>query len=164
MELTTAQKATLKTAIQADPAANALYVDGNLGGLADYLNQLASPAVTFWKTRVSIEQVGDNINAAELAGLSTLNSTRLQTLVALSPAGVNPSVPNRRAFFDDIFSGAGGVNTRAALLALWKRQATRFENVFKVGTGTDVAPASPGFDALGAYLLSPISYTLLQGL
>lgn len=164
MELTTAQKATLKSAIQADPTANALYIAGDLGGLADYLNQPAAGPITFWKTRVSIEQVGDNINAAELAGLSTLNATRLQTLVALSPAGVNPSVTNRRQFFDDIFSGAGGVQTRAALLALWKRFGTRFETVFKVGTGSDAAPATPGLDAMGAYLLSPISYTLLIGI
>ena len=34
------------------------------------------------------------------------------------------------AFFDDVFSVAAGASTRAALLALWKRPATRLEKLF----------------------------------
>jgi hypothetical protein len=56
-------------------------------------------------------------------------------------AGVNPSLPDCRQFFDDIFSGAGGTNTRANLLALWKRLATRAEKLYATGTGSDPSPA-----------------------
>jgi hypothetical protein len=149
--LTPAQKITLKTAIQADSAANALFVSGDLGGLADYLNTQASPTFTVWKTSVLIGSIGASIVASELSGLSTLNATRLQTLVMLLQDGVNPTRVDTRAFFDDIFSGAGGVNTRAALLALWKRLASRVEKIFATGTGSDAVPAILSFEGTLTY-------------
>lgn len=54
--------------------------------------------------------------------------------------------PSNRAFFDDVFSGAGGTNTRAALLVLWKRLATRIEKLFATGTGSDAVPATLVFE------------------
>lgn len=146
--LTPAQKTTLKTHIQANGDTNTLFIDGNLDGLAALLNANASPAFTAWKTNVTITQVGDHLVATELAGLSTLNATRLQTIVAFSSGGVNPSLADRRAFFDDVFSGAGGVLTRAKLLLLWKRLATRTEKLFSTGTGSDASPASMTFEGL----------------
>ena len=138
--LTTEQKATLKADILANGDSAALYADGNLSGLAALYNQASSPAFIVWKTNVTITTVGQTFNATELAGLSSLNTTRLTNLALWMPAGVNPSIASVRAFFDDIFSGAGGQNTRAALLALWKRTATRFERVFATGTGSDATP------------------------
>jgi len=102
----------------------------------------ASPAFTVWKTSVTITQIGDNIVATEIAGLSSLNATRLQTIVQLSGDGINPSLADRRAFFDDIFSGAGGVGTKAKLLILYKRLANRFERIYATGTGSDAVPAT----------------------
>lgn len=135
--------ATLKTAIASDATLNALpnNADGN-AAIASAFNAAAAPAFTVWKTKVTVTQVGDNIVGTELAGLTTLNLTRLQTIVQMSDAGVNPSLSDRRAFFDDVFSGAGGVATRAKLLALWKRFATRGEKLFATGTGSDAAPAT----------------------
>jgi hypothetical protein len=155
--MTSAQKATLKTAIQADPTANTFYVNGDLTGLAGYLNALASPVFRVWKSIVSVTEVGDNIVATELAGLTTLNATRLQTIAMYSGGGINPALADRRAFFDDVFSGAGGTLTRPKLLALWKRDATRFEKVFAVGTGSDAVPAT-------LVLESPVSTQDLVGL
>lgn len=106
------------------------------------LNTLAVPAFTVWKTQAPIGEVGRTFVAAELAGLSSLNTQRLQNLAAWLSAGVNPSLASVRAFFDDIFSGAGGVNTRVALLALWKRPATRLEKLLATGTGSDAVPAT----------------------
>ena len=165
---TDAQLPALKAAIVADPQLNAYpnTGDGNFA-LAECLSRLttlactpwpgqqadpAGPVFVVWRSRVQIDEVGDNINAAELAGLSTLNATRLQTLVALSNAGINPSIANRRTFFDDIFSGAGGVNTRAALLILWKRPTNRVEAFLKAGgTGSDASPATLGFEGATNY-------------
>ena len=142
MALTPAQKITLKAAIQADSTANAFYINGDLSGLADYMNAAASPAFIVWKSNVVIGEVGKKFNATELAGLTSLNTQRLQNLAAWLIEGVNPSLASIRQFFDDIFSGAGGTNTRTALLALWKRSATRVEKVFAAGTGSDAVPAT----------------------
>ena len=151
MALTTAQLITLKAAILADAVLNAYpnTSDGNFDMASGGPNQnlglralAAGPNNIGWKSNVVINAIGDAINGTELAGLSTLNNTRLQTLVQLSESGVNPSVANRRQFFDDIFSGAGGVNTRAALLVLWKRTLNKLEKIFAIGTGSDASPAT----------------------
>lgn len=102
----------------------------------------ASPIFTVWKTIVPIGEVGRAFNTTELAGLTSLNTQRLQNLAAWLAAGVNPSLASDRAFFDDVFSGAGGTNTRAALAILWRRQATRFEQLYATGTGSDPSPAT----------------------
>jgi hypothetical protein len=101
---------------------------------------------TVWKTNTTLQEVGDKLNGAELAGLTSLNHTRLLTVITLSQAGINPSLPDRRAFFDDIFSGAGGATTRANLLALWKRFATVAERIYVTGTGTDAVPGNLTFE------------------
>lgn len=155
--LTSAQLVTLRTDINANvtvlPAGLAdcgNYVglqvknvpnnqDGNLC-LARFYNTDASPAFVVWKTGVPLTTVGNAFNATELAGLTSLNTQRLQNLAAWLVTGVNPSLSPVRQFFDDIFSGAGGTNTRAALLALWKRIASRAERLYATGTGSDAVP------------------------
>jgi hypothetical protein len=150
--LTSAQLTTLRAAIVADPVLNALPNDSDGAfAIATAFNLLASPAFTVWRTNVGIGEVGDNINATELAGLSSLNATRLQTIAQYSPNGVNPSLTDRRQFFDDIFSGAGGTITRGKLLILWKRLATRAEKLFATGTGTDAVPATLSFEGELSY-------------
>jgi hypothetical protein len=95
-----------------------------------------------WKSNVTINEVGKKFNGAELAGLTTGNQSRLQTIAQYMAGGVNPSLLDNRQFFDDVFSGAGGTNTRAALLILWKRLANRSEKLFSTGTGSDATPAT----------------------
>jgi hypothetical protein len=146
MALTAAQKVTLKADILANSDANTIYQNGDTSGLAALYNAPASPSHTVWKTGVSITHVGDTIVASELAGLTGVNIDRLSCIAQLSPMGVNPSKADRRAAFDDIFSGAGGVNTRAALAILWKRLATRAEKLFATGTGSDASPATLTFE------------------
>ena len=141
--LTPAQQILLVNAIQADPVLAAL--PRNSDGAFDIavaFNKTAAPAFTVWKTRVFTTQIGDNIVATELANMAQVDLIRLQTIVMLSEDGVNPSLADRRAFFDDVFSGGAGAGTRAKLLILWKRLATRAEAVFATGTGTNAAPAT----------------------
>jgi hypothetical protein len=106
----------------------------------------AGPNNVVWKSNVPLAAVARNLNGTELAGLTTANHTRLQTVVTLISAvgGVDASDADQRAFWDDIFSGAGGVTTRANLLALWKRTIRVGENLFKTGTGSDASPATLG--------------------
>lgn len=168
MTLTSAQKAALIAAIQADTAANAFYVAGDLTGLANYMNGVAAPAFIVWKTNVTLERIGDAFVATEVAGLTSLNVQRLEVMATYGPSGINPSKADRRAAFDDIFSGAGGVGTRTALSALWRRSVTRFERVFATGTGTTGTPGSlvveaSAVQADGTYI-GTVSFEVFVGL
>jgi hypothetical protein len=143
MDLSPTQSVALRVDIAADPVLGALaHTPDNAQRIADAYNLAASPAFTVWKTTVSITEVGDKFNGAELAALTTGNQSRLQTIALYSGAGVNPSLADRRAFFDDVFSGAGGTVTRGALLALWKRLATRAERLYATGTGSSSTPGT----------------------
>lgn len=147
MPLTPAQQITLKAAVIADVQLNAFpRTQDGAYAIASLLNQAASPSFTAWKTNVAINDVGKAFNGTELAGLTTGNQSRLQTIALYLAGGVNPSLADNRAFFDDVFSGAGGTATRAKLLILWKRLATRVEKIFATGTGTDIAPATLVFE------------------
>jgi hypothetical protein len=142
--LTNAQLLTLKAAILAetDPTFVAFRNAGDEFSMAAWFNENTSPAFIVWKSSVSLTAIGDKINGTELEGLASLPMTRLQTIALFSPGGVNPSLADRRAFFDGVFSGTGGQNTRAALLALWKRTARRYEKLYATGTGSDASPAT----------------------
>ena len=141
--LSQAQLQTLKTYINSVPelAAYPNNSDGNYE-IAKKLNLAANPDFYVWKTNVPIATIGATFNAAELAARSAADQSRLQTIAQYLPQGVNPSLVDHRAFFDDIFSGTGGQNTRALLLALWKRKATQFEKLYATGTGSLGSPAN----------------------
>lgn len=147
MALTATQKTTLKAYIEADATLNAQpsSYDGTVV-ISAHLNALADPAFIVWKTQATINEVGKAFNGGELSGLTTANQTRLQTLAAYLASGVNPSLVSNRQFFDDVFGGAGGALTRAALLVLWKRSARVIEKMFATGTGSDSVPATLVFD------------------
>ncbi len=150
MSLTPAQMTTFKADIVAatDPACVALELDPTNSdkafAVATLYNALASPNWTVWRKLVQLSEIARNINGGELAGLTSLNHTRLQTIIELISAagGLDASLVDQRLFFDDIFSGAGGSITRAQLLALWKKLATRAEKLFSTGTGSDAIPAT----------------------
>lgn len=152
MALTAPQLAALKAAILADGTLSVLPQNSDADfTIANAFNLNASPAFTVWKTNVPAGTVGDNLNGTEVAGLTTANISRLQLIFQFSEFGVNPSLIDRRQFFDDVFSGAGGTNTRAKLLILWKRLATRAEKLFATGTGTDPSPATLVFEGVLSY-------------
>ena len=143
MALTSAQYATLKAAILADPTLNAYpnTGDGNTDMCFQKLNVVASPTFIAWKPSVSVESTGQAFNGTELAGLSTANQTRLQTVAQYLAGGYNAGLADVRQMFNDIWSGAGGATTRTNLLALWKRSALLGEKILASGTGTDASPA-----------------------
>ncbi len=142
------QLLTLKAAILAetDPTFVGYRNANDKPSMAAWFNADTSPAFIVWKTSVPVAQVGIATNSAELAGLTTANTSRLQVLAMFSGGAFNPSIADVRAGFDSIFSGAGGQLTRAALLALWKRTARRLEKLYAAGTGSDGSPASLVFE------------------
>jgi hypothetical protein len=145
--MTPEQLQILNTEIDADGTLSSqpLTNDGAIV-IRDAMNALASPEFTVWKTMVSIVNVGRAVNGGELAGLTTANHTRLQTIIQISGGTVNPSLADSRAFWNDVFSGAGGATTRTNLLALWKRLSTRAEKLYATGTGSDASPATLVFE------------------
>jgi hypothetical protein len=144
--LTPAQMQTLKTNIIADPilAAWPNNTDGAFE-IAKAYNLQATPNFTLWKKVVTIVEVGTAMQSTAVAGLTTANTSRLQVMAMYSGGVFNPSLTDTRAAFDDVFSVAAGAQTRANLLALYKRFATRIEKLFAVGTGSDASPAVSAF-------------------
>lgn len=158
--MTPAQLTTLKAAILAEtaPAFVALRTGNETGQMAEWFN--VNSTFICWKPSVTIEQTGAVFNGGEWAGMTSANHTRLQT-VAQYLSSYSPASAGIRAMFDNIWSGAGGALTRAALLALWKRPATRGEKVFATGTGTDASPGVLTFE--GQISNSDIGDALARG-
>ena len=154
MALTTAQLTTLKAAILADATLNAYpnTADGNFDMCTQKLNVAASPAFIVWRTKVSISDTGQAFNGTELAGMTTANQTRLQTIAQYFVAGYNAALLDVRQMFNDIWSGAGGSTTRANLLVLWKRSALLGEKIFASGTGSDASPATLTYEGTLSYI------------
>ncbi len=145
MSLTPEQKATLKSHILATPALEVIYTNGDLTGLEAALNADAAPAFIVWKTSVPKNVVGKTFVASALAAITAGNNDKLANFAAWNET-VDPSRADQRAFFDDVFSVAAGASTRAALLVLWKRNATVTEKLFATGTGNDGSPATMVFE------------------
>lgn len=140
---TQAQLIVLRNDIAADAQFNDVPHDSTGAAVVVAVYNLAAvPSFWVYKTLVSLREIGDSINGTELAGLTTANNERLQTVALFSSDGVNPALPDRRAFFNDIFSGAGGTQTRANLDVLWRRLASRYERLFTIGTGSTAAPGT----------------------
>lgn len=140
-------------AIAADATLNAYpnTTDGNYDMAAQKLNVAASPQFIVWRSIVSIRETGQAYNGVEWAGMTTGNHTRLQTVAQYLTAGYNAALADIRAMFNDIWSGAGGTNTRANLLALWKRPALLGEKILATGTGSDASPATLGYEGNISY-------------
>ena len=84
--------------------------------------------------------------------MTSLNLQRLQNIVTISTDGINASLPDRRAFFDDIFSRCRRpALTRPKLWFCWKRFATEGEKLYATGTGSDATPATMTFEGSISY-------------
>jgi hypothetical protein len=149
MALTPAQLQTLKAAIVADPALNAQpqTTDGAFA-IADALNALASPAFRVWRSAVPTKDVKNAIVWTEYISRSVGEKSAFELMI--SNGVINPSDANIRQGILDIFSGPSAAVTRTNLTEMGKRDATRAEKLFAVGTGSDVSPAALTFEgALG---------------
>jgi hypothetical protein len=141
MELTPAQKLTLKAAVEADATANGFLVNGDLSGLADYLNQLTATIV--WKTLVTEPEV--MLNGFDWPRVDNLSvgKARIWDWMFRSIGAINPSKPNIRAGIDATWVGTpADLAVRAAVYVHCKRPASRVEAVFATGTGTEAVPAT----------------------
>lgn len=143
MALTTAQLALLKADILAAFPGVPNTDDQNFA-IADAYNLLASPAFIVWKSTLETKAVFDALEWTTFIGRSV--GERDAFTLMMRNGVIDPSRPNIRQGFTDIFSGPSGATQRASLLVLAKRSATRAEKLFSTGTGTDALPATMTFE------------------
>jgi len=77
-----------------------------------------------------------------VSSLTTANRDRATTFLMLNPENFEPTA-DVESYWDTTFGGAlggQGQATRDALVALWRRAATRGEALYATGTGTAIAP------------------------
>jgi hypothetical protein len=158
MTLTTAQKNALLAFIQGDPTAGPLFTDGNLSGLADYLNGDADPAFIVWRTFVDRDTVMLNgFDWARVDNLSVGKARIWEWLVMGPTGGFNPSKLNVRAGIDAVWAGTqADLAVRDAVYVHCKRSASRVEKLFATGTGSNAVPATMAIEG-------PLSFTDLTG-
>jgi len=157
--MTPEQKATLKTHILATQDLADLYTAGNLNGLAEALNTDATPAFVVWRRSIPSMEMGKTVIYDALAAMTTANTSRVSLFMELNSESFDGSA-DLDAYFADTFGGAlngQGANCRAALAAMLRRNATRYEEVFAVGTGSTNTPAT-------LVLEGPLPWTDLIGM
>ena len=145
MSLTDAQLQTLKTDIAASEFGALPQNSDSAFEIAAAYNLDGVPDFTVWQDFVNLQEVGDALDGVDLGNMTSANSERLRTFGVMNPLGTKPTRADHRAFFDDVFSGAGGATTRANLDLLWKRLATRTEALLATGTGSTGSPGTMEF-------------------
>jgi hypothetical protein len=136
--LTSAQLATLKADILADPvlAAKPNNSDAAVDIAAAY-NAAASPAYVVWRTDIAPREIVGAITSSEFVALTAIKQNGL--IILLLAGTIDGSNANIRAAFTAIFTTGSSLT---ALTALAKRNATRAEKLFATGSGTTATPST----------------------
>jgi hypothetical protein len=141
--LTPAQLQTLRTAIDADPALTALpRNDDTAFQIAAAFNVVGTFIVR--RKRVNSAEIGPVLNYVAVSFLTTANRDRATTFLMLNPESFEPTA-DVESYWETTFGGAlggQGQATRDALVALWRRAATRGEALYATGTGTAPDPGT----------------------
>lgn len=124
MAITQAQRALVRTAVQADPTANGFYTAGATGALLEWLNTKKTPVVKAWR----ISYTGDELYVAhkpvEYIARSAAERSAFDLMVNRR---IDPSKAAIRKGIEDIFSGASNSTSRASILNDMLENATRAE-------------------------------------
>lgn len=116
---------------------------GDDQAIAAHYNQAADPACLVWRTWVTKEEAFEQaLDWSEVAGLNAAEEKIWNWM--FQAGGMNPSKLNIRAGMVHALNSAP--NTKAALIALSVRPATRYERLFAVGAGTAQEPATMGIE------------------
>ena len=157
MALTTAQQATLKTYIEANPVWM-VYNHNSDGALAisQELALDASPDLIVWRSDVrESEIVGDTSGEATVWDWTVFAALTRQEQGAyermFASGTVDAGLPNIRQGFADIFNGPSGAGQRTHMSAIAKRLANDLESVFAVGTGSTAVPATMAVEGRVSY-------------
>ncbi len=152
--LTDAQLATLKAAINADPAFASLPINMDTTQIiADAFAAPASPSWTVWKTSIEVRSILEN--GFDWTLVDGLTQGKRDEWTWLTQYGsINPSKANVVAAINDVWKGTGAamIAHRAAILTHCRRPANRGEKLFSTGTGSDASPATMTFEGNVFYL------------
>lgn len=157
MPLTSSQYTALKAAILAN--ADALALPGGVGnnvGVAAIFN--APHATTkLWRSF----PVQEALSAIDFAEYETLTVVKQNSFLTLTQAPLlDATQAGIRAALSSIFSGAGQVNSRTALIDLAQRSATLAEDLFK-GAQAGVAYLPGSF--VGSLSHTDVGEALIKG-
>lgn len=155
MQLTPSQLATIKADILARPALNAFpnNSDGN-SAIAAIYNAIVAPDYWVWRSSVSKDEL---VNSSSVDG-TTFNWTGTGFITRSAgeqaawrelfdaQGNVNPSFPQVRQAFVDIFSGptAPAPANRTHLATVARRKASDIEKLLATGAGTTASPSVMG--------------------
>jgi hypothetical protein len=134
MDLTPAQRATLRTAIIAEPTLAAALAAGNDAAVADWLN--ASTAYVVWRSSVTPAEVMQQFVWAEVDALS-VGKARIWDWMRAMPS-IDAGIGRFRNGLSDCFGASS--STFTALAPVLRRTATRAESLLANGTGTEASP------------------------
>jgi hypothetical protein len=114
------------------------------------LNSLASPDYYIYKGMLTPEEVGSKIQLDDVGNMTVGDVDKLNAFFRLRPGGFNASDVNDRSGFNNVLSAAAADDSQQALIVLWRRLATNYENLFATGNGAIGTPST-------AVLIGPIS-------
>lgn len=147
--LTPEQVAALRLVANADPAAVAMMASADDIGLAAWFNEAGTFIV--WRTQVAEfeytdDTSGDGTTFSWSVFIARSQGERDGWRALFGRGHCDPSKPNVRQAFDDIFSGGTGGAQRTHMAAISKRAATRAEQALASGTGTSPAPGTLSYE------------------
>lgn len=149
MALTTVQLQTLKAAIVSDLSLNSQpnTATGN-AVIKVALESPSSPAYIVWRSQVSQDEIMQNgFDWVRVDNLSIGKARIWEWLFANGSKSINPSKANVRAGIDEAWKGtAPDLAVRAVVYTHCKRTASRLEQILAIGTGTDAAPSTLGYE------------------
>ena len=132
------QLVTLRAAIDADPVLVQAISAGSINVVVNAFNALASPAFRVWRSDVRQSEIASAFVWTEIDAL-TNGKARIWEWMRLSET-LNCGIANIRQGLNDAFASAA--NTKAAVLAVIKRDAKRGEKLFATGTGSEGSPGT----------------------
>ena len=143
MNMTPEQRATFKTSIVANQQTGQP-LDGVTDEqvIANYYN--AASAFIVWRTLVAWDTIMTNgMDWTRCDNLSVGKTRIWEWMFRNAQNAIDPSKPNVRAGIDATWVGTGAdLAVRAAVYVHCKRPATRFEQLYVTGTGSDAAPGT----------------------
>lgn len=148
--LDSTQLAAFATALAAetDPTLVLARDQGATPLIAAWYNATPDPAIIVWRTVVTQDEIMQNgFDWVRVDNLANGKARIWEWMFTNETRSFNPSKANVRAGIEEVWKGtAADLAVRAAVYVHCKRAATRIEQMFAIGTGTDESPSTMGFE------------------
>lgn len=138
MALTSSVAATLRSAVTSDANISTQVAQANWPDIANYYN--ATVSTILWRKDISIQDFVGSFVWSEISSFTVDQSQRLAILT--QTPFVDATNSNIRQGFASVLTSSNAPQTQAALIALGKRNSTRFEALFTTAAGSSAAVSS----------------------